>query len=85
METWKEIMTNGPLATFSETGCGETLEDSPCLRLMLDTTAPGGDKVLCAVWLDAEGLFPRYAEVSRNEQGVLTVKLLAFTCTTSEG
>ena len=27
METWKEIMTNGPLATFSETGCGETLED----------------------------------------------------------
>ena len=51
----------------------------------LDTTAPGGGKVLCAVWLDAEGLFPRYAEFSRNEQVVLTVKLLAFTCTTSEG
>ena len=64
---------------------GETLEDSPCLRLTLDTTAPGGDKVLCAVWLDAEGLFPRYAEFSQNEQVVLTAKLLAFTCTTSEG
>lgn len=63
----------------------EVLDDTPCLRLALDTTAPGGGKVLCAVWLDAEGLFPRYAEFSRNEQVVLTVKLLAFTCTTSEG
>ena len=63
----------------------EALDDTPCLRLALDTTAPGGGKVLCAVWLDAEGLFPRYAEFSRNEQVVLTVKLLAFTCTTSEG
>lgn len=57
----------------------------PYLLRALDTTAPGGGKVLCAVWLDAEGLFPRYAEFSRNEQVVLTVKLLAFTCTTSEG
>ena len=63
----------------------EALDNTPCLRLALDTTAPGGGKVLCAVWLDAEGLFPRYAEFSRNEQVVLTVKLLAFTCTTSEG
>ena len=63
----------------------ETLEGLDCLRLALDTTAPGGDKVLCAVWLDAEGLFPRYAEFSQNEQVVLTAKLLAFTCTTSEG
>lgn len=63
----------------------EALDNTPCLRLALDTTAPGGSKVLCAVWLDAEGLFPRYAEFSRNEQVVLTVKLLAFTCTTSEG
>ena len=64
---------------------GETLADTPCLRLTLDTTAPGGNKVLCAVWLDAEGLFPRYAEFSQNEQVVLTAKLLDFTCTTSEG
>ena len=63
----------------------EALDNTPCLRLALDTTAPGGGKVLCAVWLDAEGLFPQYAEFSRNEQVVLTVKLLAFTCTTSEG
>ena len=63
----------------------EALDNTPCLRLALDTTAPGGGKVLCAVWLDAEGLFPRYAEFLRNEQVVLTVKLLAFTCTTSEG
>ena len=38
-----------------------------------------------SVWLDAEGLFPRYAEFSQNEQVVLTAKLLDFTCTTSEG
>ena len=63
----------------------ETLEGLDCLRLALDTTAPGGNKVLCAVWLDAEGLFPRYAEFSQNEQVVLTAKLLDFTCTTSEG
>lgn len=64
---------------------GETLADTTCLRLTLDTTAPGGNKVLCAVWLDAEGLFPRYAEFSQNEQVVLTAKLLDFTCTTTEG
>ena len=63
----------------------ETLDGADCLRLALDTTAPGGNKVLCAVWLDAEGLFPRYAEFSQNEQVVLTAKLLDFTCTTSEG
>ena len=29
----------------------ETLDGADCLRLALDTTAPGG-KVLCTVWLD---------------------------------
>lgn len=63
---------------------GETLEDAACLRLALDTTAPGGDRVLCTVWLDEAGLFPRYAELSQDGQVVLTVRLLSFTCTTSE-
>lgn len=63
----------------------ETLEDAACLRLTLDTTGAAGGKVLCAVWLDEAGLFPRYAEFSQDGQVLLTVRLLSFTCTTSEG
>ena len=61
----------------------ETLEDAPCLRLTLDTTGASGGKVLCAVWLDESGLFPRYAEFSQDGQMVLTVRLLSFECTTA--
>lgn len=61
----------------------ETLEDAPCLRLTLDTTGASGGKVLCAVWLDESGLFPRYAEFSQDGQMVLSVRLLSFECTTA--
>ena len=61
----------------------ETLEEAPCLRLTLDTTGASGGKVLCAVWLDESGLFPRYAEFSQDGQMVLTVRLLSFECTTA--
>lgn len=39
--------------------------------------------MLCAVWLDESGLFPRYAEFSQDGQMVLTVRLLSFECTTA--
>ena len=59
----------------------ETLEGLDCLRLALDTTAPGG-KVLCTVWLGGDGA-PLYAEFSQDGQMVLTVRLLSFECTTA--
>ena len=48
-----------------------------CLRLALDTTAPGG-KVLCTVWLGGDGA-PLYAEFSQDSRVVLTARLLSFT------
>ena len=55
----------------------ETLEGLDCLRLALDTTAPGG-KVLCTVWLGGDGA-PLYAEFSQDSRVVLTARLLSFT------
>ena len=60
----------------------ETLEGTPCLRLSLDTVAPSGAPVQCAVWLDKATLIPLYGEFSQNGQVVLTVKMLSFTCQT---
>ena len=60
----------------------ETLEGTPCLRLSLDTVAPSGAPVQCAVWLDKATLIPLYGEFSQNGQVVLTVKMLSFTCRT---
>lgn len=55
----------------------ETLDGADCLRLALDTTAPGG-KVLCTVWLDGGGA-PLYAEFTQDSRVVLTARLLSFT------
>lgn len=55
----------------------ETLEGLDCLRLALDTTAPGG-KVLCTVWLGGDGA-PLYAEFTQDSRVVLTARLLSFT------
>ena len=55
----------------------ETLDGVDCLRLALDTTAPGG-KVLCTVWLGGDGA-PLYAEFSQDSRVVLTARLLSFT------
>lgn len=60
----------------------ETLEGTPCLRLSLDTVAPSGAPVQCAVWLDKATLIPLYGEFSQNGQVVLTAKMLSFTCRT---
>lgn len=63
----------------------EALEGIPCLRLTLETTGDSGGTLRCAVWLDREGLFPRYAEFSQNGQVVLTAKMLSFACETGDG
>jgi len=62
----------------------ETLDDTECLRLALDTTARSGEKVLCTVWLDAGTLVPRYAEFSQNTEVVLTMEMETFQCTLME-
>ena len=55
-----------------------------CYRLMLDTTAESGQKVVCTVWLNEETLIPQYAEFTQEEKVVLSAEMLAFSCTLSE-
>lgn len=62
----------------------ETLEDTACLRMTLDTTGSSGSRILCAVWLDESSLIPRYAEFSQNGAVVLTVRMISFACTTED-
>lgn len=62
----------------------ETLEDTPCLRLTVQTTGRSGAQVLCTVWLDEGTLIPRYAEFSQNGQVVLTAQMRSFACTTED-
>ena len=61
----------------------ETLEDTPCLRLALDTTDADGEKVVCTVWLAEEE--PGYAELSREGKLLLSVRFTAFQQTKSDG
>lgn len=62
----------------------ETLEDTPCLRMTLETTGQSGSAVRCAVWLDESSLIPRYAEFSQNGKVVLTARMISFACTTDD-
>ena len=62
----------------------EPVEDTPCLRLTLETTGQSGAAVLCSVWLDESSLIPRYAEFSQNGNVVLTVRMISFACTTGD-
>ena len=61
----------------------ETLENTACYRLTLDTTA-GDTPLTCTAWLDAETLLPRYAEFAADGTVVVSAKLLAFSCTLNE-
>lgn len=61
----------------------ETLEDTPCYRLALDTSV-GEMALVCTVWLDGETLLPLYAEFAENGAVVVSVKFLAFSCTLTE-
>lgn len=61
----------------------ETLEDTSCCRLVLDTTI-GGEAVTCSVWIDEETLLPRYGEFSVDGETITSVKMLAFSCTLRE-
>lgn len=57
----------------------ETWEDTPCLRLALDTTAPDGTKVLCTIWCTEDGYAPVYAEFSADGALTLSMQILSFT------
>lgn len=61
----------------------ETMEDTPCRRLTLDTTDADGEKVVCTVWLAEED--PVYAELSREGKLLLSVRFTAFQQTESDG
>ena len=61
----------------------ETLGETPCCRLVVDTTM-GGEQVTCSVWIDEETLLPRYCEFSSDGETIMSVKMLAFSCTLQE-
>ena len=69
-------LADGYLIEYSR----EELEDVPCIRLTLDTTAPSGEKVLCPAWIGEEDLLPRYAEFSQENTVVLTLDMRSFSC-----
>lgn len=59
--------------------CGqETVEQTDCLRVGLDTSGRDG-KVLCTAWFDRETLTPCYMEFSRDDRVILSAKMLSFT------
>lgn len=62
----------------------ETLGDTPCYRLALDTSV-GGTPLVCTVWLDQETLLPLYGEFSADGAAVVSARLLAFSCTLNDG
>ena len=62
----------------------ETLEDTACLRLTLESGGRSGTAVRCSVWLDESSLIPRYAEFSQNGGVVLTARMISFACTTED-
>lgn len=61
----------------------ETLGDIPCCRLKVDTTM-GGEGVQCSVWIDEATLLPRYCEFSTDGETVMSINMLAFSCTLQE-
>ena len=63
----------------------ERLEDTDCLRLALDTTAPDGEKILCTVWFDKDGWVPCYTEFSKDGAVLLTLRTLSFERKEKEG
>ncbi len=58
----------------------ETLGDTDCYRLTLDA-ALGDTPLTCTAWLETETLLPRYAELTMEGTVVVSVELLAFSCT----
>ena len=67
--------------------CGGTLK----VHIKVDTgmsrlgyLCAGDTALTCTAWVDAETLLPRYAEFSSDGAVVVSVKLLAFSCTLNE-
>ena len=62
---------------------GETVGETPCLRLALDTTGPDGKKVVCTAWFDEATLSPVYAEFTMADQLVLSAEITSFEAQTA--
>ena len=75
-----ESLANGYLCSEGT----EDLEDHACHRLVLETAATDGTKVLCTAWIDRETLLPLYAEFAADDTTILTVTMQSFSCTTKE-
>lgn len=63
----------------------EKLEDTDCLRLSYDTTTPGGEKVVCAAWFNADTYAPLYGEFSMDGELILSVRVCSFAAQTALG
>ncbi len=61
----------------------EQIDGAPCLRLLFDTTAPGGGKIDYAVWFRADHT-PARAEVLENDQVLFTVEFAEFSAVPAE-
>ena len=66
-----------------ETG-RETLEGTDCLRLGYDTTTPGGEKLLCTVWFNADTYAPCYGEFTMDGELILSVRIQSFAAQAAE-
>ena len=75
-----ESLANGYLCSEGT----EDMEDHACHRLVLETAATDGTKVLCTAWIDRETLLPLYAEFAADDTTILTVTMQSFSCTTQE-
>lgn len=61
----------------------ETLHDTVCRRLLLDTSEDGSGPVY-VVWIEESTYLPRWGECCINGETVITVEMLAFSCTLQE-
>lgn len=62
----------------------ETLEGTDCYRLTLDAGGEAEEALLCTAWIDTQTLLPRYAEFSQDGSVVVSLTMLAFSCTLME-
>lgn len=56
----------------------EELGDVPCLRLCLDQTGDGGEKILSTLWLRQEDGTPLRGEISVEDEIILQARFTAF-------
>ena len=56
----------------------ESWEDIPCLRLTVDQTGEGGEKILSTLWLRQDGGTPVRGEIAVDGEIILTAEFTSF-------